>query len=139
KFAERINYAELRDFVIYIDGPVGDKPVASPSTIAVETRRVAQNGAQFAPHVMPVLIGTTVSWPNNDDIYHNVFSMSEAKPFDLDLYKGNPPDKRVTFDKTGRVDVFCSIHANMHCVVLVVENPSFAVTDDRGRYSITNV
>src|SRR5438045_3581091 len=78
KFAERINYAELRDFVVYIDGPVGDKPVVPPPAMAVETRRVAQKGAQFTPHVMPVLVGTTVAWPNNDDIYHNVFSMSEA-------------------------------------------------------------
>lgn len=59
--------------------------------------------------------------------------------FDLDLYKGNPPEKRVTFDKPGRVDVFCFIHANMHCVVLVMENPFFTVTDSRGHYSITNV
>jgi hypothetical protein len=65
--------------------------------------------------------------------------MSEAKSFDLDLYKGNPPDKKVTFDKTGRVDVFCSIHANMHCVVLVLENPYFAMADANGRYTIPDV
>jgi hypothetical protein len=65
--------------------------------------------------------------------------MSETKQFDLQLYKGNPPDKRVTFDKAGRVDVFCSIHANMSCVVLVVENPYFTVADNTGRYAITNV
>jgi len=55
------------------------------------------------------------------------------------LYKNNPADKRVLFDKAGRVDVFCSIHANMHCVVLVLENPYFAVADERGRFAITNV
>jgi plastocyanin len=139
KFAERINYAELHDFVVYIDGPVGGKAATPQQVVTVDTRRISQKGAMFSPHVLPVVAGTTVEWPNNDEIYHNVFSMSEAKPFDLDLYKGNPPDKRVTFDKAGRVDVFCSIHANMHCVVLVLENPYFAVTDDRGRYSITNV
>jgi hypothetical protein len=100
---------------------------------------VAQRGALFTPHVLPVAAGTTVEWPNHDEIFHNVFSMSEAKPFDLDLYKGNPPDKRVTFDKAGRVDVFCSIHANMHCIVLVLQNPWFDVADDRGRFAITNV
>ena len=65
--------------------------------------------------------------------------MSAVKPFDLDLYKGNPPDKRVTFDQPGRVDVFCSIHEKMNCIVLVLENPYFAVADSRGHYAITNV
>jgi plastocyanin len=139
KFAERVNYAEFHDFVVYIDGPVGGKPALSDKPLAVETRRVAQKGAMFSPHVLPVVVGTTVEWPNNDEIYHNVFSMSDAKQFDLDLYKGNPPDKRVTFDKEGRVDVFCSIHANMHCIVLVLNNPYFAMADERCRYSITNV
>ena len=138
KFAERVDYSELRDFVVYIDGPLGTAvPPAAPVT--VDTRRITQKGAEFRPHILPVVVGTTVEWPNNDEIFHNVFSMSETKPFDLDLYKGNPPNKRVTFDKPGRVDVFCSIHANMHCVVLVLENPFFAVTDAHGHYSITNV
>jgi plastocyanin len=140
KFAERINYSELRDFVVYIEGPVGSNVVVPPSTpVIVNTHRVTQKGAMFTPHVLPVVTGTVVEWPNNDEIFHNVFSMSEAKQFDLDLYKGNPPEKRVTFDKAGRVDVFCSIHANMHCVVLVVQNPFFAVTDGGGHYSISNV
>jgi plastocyanin len=139
RFAERVDYAELRDFVVYIEGPMGDKPAPPAGLLTIDTRRVMQKGAEFKPHVLPVVVGTTVEWPNNDDIFHNVFSMSETKPFDLDLYKGNPPNKRVTFDKPGRVDVFCSIHANMHCVVLVLENPCFAVTDGHGHYVINNV
>jgi len=93
----------------------------------------------FSPHVLPIMVGATVEWPNNDKIYHNVFSMSDAKQFDLGLYKGNPPEKRVTFDKPGRVDVYCSIHENMHCVVLVLENPYFATTDKNGNYKIPDV
>jgi plastocyanin len=139
KHAERIDYAELRDFVVYIEGKVGDLPSAPGPTKVVDTRRISQRGASFEPHVLPIVVGTTVEWPNNDDIYHNVFSMSEARQFDLQLYKGNPPDKKITFDKPGRVDVFCSIHANMHCIVLVLENPCFAVADSRGRFAITNV
>jgi plastocyanin len=138
KFAQRINYAELRDFVVFIEGPTGYKPTDTNQTVRVDTKRVNQQGAMFTPHVLPVVAGTTVEWPNNDNIYHNVFSMSEAKPFDLGLYK-NPEVKRVTFDKAGRVDVFCSIHANMSCVVVVLENPWFAVADEHGRYAITNV
>jgi plastocyanin len=140
KFAERVNYAELRDFVLYIQGKVGTNPVVAPTnTVVVNTTRVMQQGAVFNPHVLPILVGTTVEWPNNDQIFHNVFSVSDAKQFDLGLYKGNPPEKRITFDKAGRVDVFCSIHANMHCVVLVLENPYFAVADSRNHYSISNV
>ena len=138
KFAQRINYAELRDFVVFIEGPTGYKSAHTNQTVRVDTKRVNQQGAMFTPHVLPVVAGTTVEWPNNDNIFHNVFSMSEAKPFDLGLYK-NPEVKRIAFDKAGRVDVFCSIHANMSCVVLVLENPWFAVADDRGHYSITNV
>lgn len=139
KFAEQVNYGELHDFVVYIEGPMATNYVAPTNPVVVETHRVKQEGAKFDPHILPVVAGTTVEWPNNDQIFHNVFSMSEAKQFDLDLYKGNPPEKRVTFDKAGRVDVFCSIHANMHCIVLVLENPFYDLADERGHYAITNV
>lgn len=139
KFVERINYEELRNFVVYIDGPLTNSAANTNPVVRVDTKRVNQEKANFTPPVLPIVAGTTVEWPNNDDIYHNVFSMSDTKDFDLGLYKGNPKEKRVTFDKPGRVDVFCSIHANMHCVVLVLENPHYAIADDAGRYSITNV
>lgn len=139
KFAQRVDYAAMHDFVVYIEGLTVTNSAPATNITAVTTAKVAQHRAEFFPHVLPVLAGTTVEWPNNDDIFHNVFSDSDAKKFDLDLYKGNPPDKRVTFDKPGKVDVFCSIHANMHCIVLVMSNPYFAVTDADGRYSITNV
>lgn len=140
KFVEVKNYEEEHEFVVFIVGPVGGQPVRSNQPVqAVTTRKVSQRGASFSPHILPVLVGTTVEWPNFDDIFHNVFSMSESKPFDLDLYKGNPPEKRVRFDKPGRVDVFCSIHSQMSCVVLVLENPYFALTDAKGRYTIPQV
>ncbi len=143
KFVERVDYAQLRNFVVHLEGVITNASVttnAGTNAMArVDTKRIKQEKANFSPSVMPIVVGTTVEWPNNDEIYHNVFSMSEAKSFDLDLYKGNPPDKRVTFDKVGRVEVFCSIHANMHCTVLVLENPYYAVADERGRYTITNV
>lgn len=140
KFAEKVNYSELRDFVVYIDGPVGTNTVAAPAKpVVVNTTRVTQQGAVFSPHVLPIVVGTTVQWPNNDEIYHNVFSVSDTTNFDLGLYKGNPQEKRVTFNKPGRGDVFCSIHANMHCIVLVLENPYFASVDNHNHYTITDV
>jgi plastocyanin len=138
KFVERVNYAEMHDFAVYIEGATGTKPVVPDKPVQVITKRVLQQGAIFTPHILPVLVGTTVEWPNNDKILHNVFSFSEAKPFDLGLYK-EPDVGRVTFDKPGRVDVFCSIHTRMSCVILVLENPYFATTNDKGWYSIANV
>ncbi|MCI0413350.1 carboxypeptidase regulatory-like domain-containing protein [bacterium] len=134
KFIERINYDELKDFVVYIDEPGLGLSHRQDNTLKV----IIQKDGTFRPHVLPVLIGTTVEWPNNDDIYHNVFSMSEPKPFDLGIYKSKET-KRVTFDKPGRVDVFCSIHTKMNCIVLVLENPFFAATDKSGNFTIANV
>jgi plastocyanin len=134
KFLERINYDELRDFIVYIDQPVPTSVQPPQKSVQV----VIQKDGTFRPHVLPILVGTTVEWPNNDDIFHNVFSMSEAKPFDLGFYKSHEL-KRVTFDKPGRVDIFCSIHTRMSCIVLVLENPFFAATDKNGNYKISNV
>lgn len=133
KFLEKVDYDELRDFVVHIEGPVAGDP--GPSTNHGEV--VAHKNATFLPYVLPVAAGTTVAWPNRDDIFHNAFSFSEAKPFDLGYYKDEV--RHVTFDRPGRVDVFCSIHKNMHCIILVLENTYFAKTDDRGRYTIRGV
>jgi plastocyanin len=138
KFVERVNYAEMKDFVVYIEGAVGTNSEPPSQPVQVITKRVLQHGAMFTPHVLPIMVGTTVEWPNNDDILHNVFSFSEAKQFDLGLYK-SPEVGRVVFDKPGRVDVFCSIHSRMNCIVLVLENPFFAATNDRGSYKIGNI
>jgi len=138
KFVERVNYAEMHDFLVYIEGATSAKPVVPDKPVQVITKRVLQQGAIFTPHILPVVVGTTVEWPNNDKILHNVFSFSEPKHFDLGLYKA-PEVGRVTFDKPGRVDVFCSIHTRMSCVILVLENPFFATTNNKGGYSIADV
>jgi plastocyanin len=139
KLVERVDYSTLHDFVVYVDGLTITNTTSPTNVQAVTTTKVAQHSAVFSPHILPAMAGTKVEWPNNDDIFHNVFSMSDAKQFDLDLYKDNPPDKFVVFDQPGKVDVYCSIHANMHCVVLVLPNPYFAKTDADGHYTITNV
>lgn len=135
KFVERVDYDRLTDFVVYIDQTVPGAPGAPSEPIAV----VTQQDAKFEPRVLPVVVGTTVSWPNRDDIYHNVFSLSDAASFDLGMYRGDDETKRYTFDKPGRVDVFCAIHSNMHCIVLVLPSPYFSRSDERGRYEIRNV
>lgn len=134
KFVEKIDYAALTDFIVYIDQPVTNAPSGSLKTQQVITQR----DAVFRPAVLPIVVGTTVEWPNKDDIFHNVFSISESNPFDLGLYK-DPEVKKVQFKNPGRVDVFCSIHSQMNCVILVLQNPFFASTDKSGRFRIPNV
>ena len=139
KFAEKVSYETMTEFVVFIDGVTFTNTI-STNVLQVTTAKVAQHGAEFTPHILPVLAGTTVEWPNNDEIFHNVFSVSDAAQFDLGLYQGNPPDKRVLFAQPGKVDVYCSIHQNMHCVVLVMANPYFATTTGKdNHYTIANV
>jgi len=135
KFVDRLDYDQLRDFVVYVDQVIPGATFTPPAQPAV----IRQKDASFVPHVLPVLAGTTVEWPNMDEIYHNVFCMAETKPFDLGLYSRDQPPKRIVFDKPGQADVFCSIHTKMHCIVLVLTNPWFAAVDDKGRFVIRNV
>lgn len=135
KFVERLDYDQLRDFVVYIDQRFPGTTFTPPVQPAV----IRQKEASFVPHVLPVLAGTTVEWPNMDEIYHNVFCMAETKQFDLGLYSSDQPPKRVVFDKPGQADVFCSIHTKMHCIVLVLTNPWFAAVDSKGRFTIRDV
>lgn len=135
KYVEKIDYARLKDFVVYIDQPMSGFAPGAPGDQVVKT---TQKDANFDPHVLPVVVGTTVRWPNEDDIFHNVFSMSDAKEFDLGYYKKEKVPE-VRFDRVGRVDVFCAIHTKMHCIILVVPNPFFAAADEKGRFTIKNV
>ena len=131
KFVEKIDYDALTDFVIYIDQLVA--PPLGPAPKAI-----VQKDATFEPHVLPIVVGTTVRWPNEDDIFHNVFSMTETQDFNLGFYKKEKVPE-VVFDKLGRVDVFCAIHTNMHCILLVLPNPFFALADAHHRFVIKDV
>ncbi len=96
-------------------------------------RVVEQRGRAFAPHLMAVPVGSTVEFPNFDDIYHNVFSRSKAHPFDLGIFK-NAQSREVTFDREGIVRVGCNLHANMSASIIVVKAPHYAVTDGKGAF-----
>ena len=97
-----------------------------------------QRNETFVPHVIAITTGTTVDFPNSDAFYHNVFSLSKTKAFDLGRYAaGN--SRPVRFDRPGIVRVFCDIHAHMNAYILVFGHPFFALTDKDGRYRIENV
>jgi plastocyanin len=97
-----------------------------------------QRNETFVPHVLAIVAGTTVDFPNNDETYHNVFSLSSTKPFDLGRYAAGRK-KSVKFDRPGIVRVFCDIHSHMSAFILVFAHRHFAVSDDEGRYRLDNV
>lgn len=96
-------------------------------------RVIEQRGRAFAPHLLAVPVGSTVAFPNFDDIYHNVFSRSDARPFDLGIFK-NAQSREVRFDRPGIVRVGCNLHANMSTSIIVVKAPHYAVTDAKGAF-----
>lgn len=107
-------------------------------TVPTDHPKMVQQGQAFVPELLPILVGTTVDFPNLDPVFHNVFSYSKAKKFDLGRYpKGH--SKSVTFDAPGLIKVFCEIHSAMRAHILVLEHPYFTVSDTDGNYRIENV
>jgi plastocyanin len=124
--------AEIRNVVLYLEhAPALD--AAAPARASMR-----QEDERFAPHVLPILVGTTVDFPNADDVFHNVFSLSRAMTFDLGRFpKGSA--KSVQFDRSGVVQVFCHIHSDMSAVVLVLDNAFHTVPTANGRYTLAGV
>jgi Carboxypeptidase regulatory-like domain len=97
-----------------------------------------QRNETFVPHLLAIMTGTTVDFPNSDKFYHNVFSLSKPARFDLGRYSAGH-SRSIRFDRPGIVRVFCDIHSHMSAFILVFSHPYFAVTDTQGRYHIDNV
>jgi len=100
--------------------------------------RLDQRNEAFVPYVLAVTVGTTVDFTNSDRTYHNVFSLSKPRRFDLGRY-GRGRSKAVRFDQPGVVRVFCDIHSHMSAFILVFAHRFFAITDAEGRYRIDGV
>src|SRR5262249_14491283 len=113
------------------DGP-------TPSPHAAQGKTIAQKGKKFIPRVLAVPVGTTVHFRNDDDLYHNVFSLSRPNEFDLGLYrKGLSRSK--TFNSPGPVNLLCNIHSSMSAYVYVVDSAYYPQADRRGNFSIRGV
>lgn len=97
-----------------------------------------QHHEAFDPYVVAITAGSSVLFPNHDVTFHNVFSLSKAKRFDLGRYPSGA-SKSVRFDRPGVVRVFCDIHSHMSAFILVFAHPYFATTDSDGRYRIEGV
>ena len=126
--------AERQMSVVYLEtAPRGAFAENEPGRAVMD-----QRNETFVPHVLAITTGTTVTFPNSDRIYHNVFSLSKTKPFDLGRYAVGR-SKSLRFDRPGIVRVFCDIHSHMSAFILVFSHPFFAVTDGSGRYRIEDV
>jgi plastocyanin len=119
--------------VVYLDG-------AFPKPGSLPTKQVAQKDLTFVPALLPVPAGTKVEFPSFDDTYHNIFSYSPAKRFDLGRYR---PDERPiptqVFDKPGLVTLRCDIHEHMRGLILVLNTPYFVMTDTDGHFRLSGL
>jgi len=118
----------VTDAVLYVERVRTPEPTDSVPDLA-------QRDQSFAPRVIVVETGGQVAFPNLDPIYHNVFSVSPVKRFDLGKYPRGQ-SRRVTFPRSGVVNVYCDIHADMSAFVLVLDGAVWARPDADGRFSL---
>lgn len=120
--------SELRNVIVYLkDAPKRELPAVRVS--------IRQERETFTPRVVAVPIGSTVEFPNGDPIYHNVFSLSRARTFNLGRYPQGQ-SRSVRFDRPGLVKVFCEIHSHMSATVMVFDHPWFAMPAEDGRFEL---
>ena len=123
--------SELRHVVVYVKD-------APHMTVAPMRAEIHQRNENFVPRVVAVTVGSIVDFPNDDPIYHNVFSLSRTKTFDLGRFpQGKSRGER--FDKPGVVKVFCQIHSHMSATVMVFDHPWFAIPDEQGMFALSGV
>jgi plastocyanin len=118
--------------VIYLEG-------SFPKGNSTAEKEMRQKDLIFVPTLLPVQTGTRVAFPNLDDTYHNIFSLSHAKRFDLGRYRPEDPIPSVVFDVPGLVTIRCDIHEHMRALILVLDTPHFVVTDAEGLFRLTGL
>jgi plastocyanin len=118
--------------VVWLEGSFKNAPPQKP--VVME-----QSGYQFSPGVLAVQTGTKIVFPNEDEDYHNVFSYSKTKRFDLGRFRKDETPPALVFDQAGIVRLYCEIHAHMRGIILVLDTPHFATTDAGGRFKMTGL
>lgn len=121
--------------IVYLERVDGVYPPPPTASVA----DIGQQGYQFRPGMMAVRTGTQVAFPNHDDEFHNVFSYSRPKRFDLGRFRKDEQSPLITFDQPGLVKIYCEIHKHMRSLLLVLDTPWFAETDVGGRFQIEHV
>jgi plastocyanin len=119
--------------VIYLEGHFA----ATKTTVVVQ---MAQKNLAFSPPLLPIRVGTKVEFPNEDDVYHNIFSYSSVKRFDLGRYRSTDrPVPSEIFDEPGVVTLRCDIHEHMRGAILVLDTPYFVISDGFGNYHLDHL
>lgn len=127
-----IEGAAVADAVVFVQA-------AAPSAGSTSRAQIVdQVNKTFVPGLLPIVVGTSVRFPNHDQIHHHVYSFSPAKTFELPLYKGEDAPA-VLFDKVGVVRIGCNIHDWMSGIILVLPTPHFAVTDPAGHFVLADL
>jgi plastocyanin len=121
--------------IVYLERDDGVYPPPSAPSPA----GIGQQGYQFRPGISAVRTGTQVAFPNHDDEFHNVFSYSKAKRFDLGRFRKDEQSPLITFDQPGLVKIYCEIHKHMRSLLLVLDTPWFVETDTEGRFQLDHV
>ncbi len=111
---------------------------ATPRPRATRIKAVVQKDKRFVPHVLAVPVGATVEFRNDDELFHNVFSLSKPNDFDLGLYKSGAQREQI-FPTPGPVQLLCNIHASMNGWLYVSDSPWFTQADGNGRFTLKNV
>ncbi|MDA8019159.1 MAG: hypothetical protein MPN21_17100 [Thermoanaerobaculia bacterium] len=124
---------EFRTALVWFE-PEADVSVAPPD----EPFEMITVRKEFQPKVLPVPVGSTVSFPNQDPILHNVFSVSGRNRFDLGLYRGGDAEEK-RFEHPGVVRVFCNVHHAMVAYVAVLETPFFSRLGRDGSFRLADV
>ncbi|ETX02978.1 hypothetical protein [Candidatus Entotheonella palauensis] len=120
--------------VVFVHTAPPDVPLPPTPDVAV----MDQVNKNFVPEVLPIAVGTAVSFPNHDQVHHHVYSFSKAKTFEIPLYKGEAGEP-IVFNKVGVVKVGCNIHDWMLGIILVVPTPFFTMTDAAGQYTLRDL
>lgn len=123
---------ETRKVIVYL---ADAKPATPPAAMRV---KVVQRGEQFLPPVTAVTVGSVVEFPNEDPFFHNVFSLSRARSFDLGRYPSGESRER-SFPRAGIVKVYCDIHSHMSALIMVLEHPWFTIPAENGSFTLPPV
>jgi hypothetical protein len=123
---------EIRNVVVYL------KDVAFRGALPLKKAELRQVHETFVPHVVAITRGSSVDFPNDDPIFHNVFSLSGAASFNLGRYPQGQT-RAVKFPKAGIVKVFCDIHSHMSATILILDHPYFVIPELDGTFELANV
>ncbi len=126
-------HSDYSGVVVWLDSGAGVAPKTKPGKALM-----VQSNKRFRPHILAIVVGATVDFPNYDPIFHNAFSNYDGQVFDVGLY---PPGttRSILFKREGIVRIFCNIHPSMSAIIVVTKSPYYAVSAKSGDFAIRDV